>query len=63
MNPILAITPGTDTLYRVWLLGHVVCATDLADKAVWAKGEARLALIDRITGRKSRPIETLKEAA
>lgn len=61
MNPILAITPGTTTLYRVWMLGRVVCATNIAAKAVWAKSEARLALIDRITGRKSRPIHTTQQ--
>lgn len=46
MSPrILCITPGTSTIYRVWLLGREVCATDLLDKAQWAMAEARLALI------------------
>lgn len=49
MSPVLAITPGTSTLYRVWLLGREVCATNIRDKAIWAEGEARLALARAIT--------------
>ena len=49
MNPVLAITPGTSTIFRVWLLVREVCATNIDDKAIWAQAEARLALIQRIT--------------
>lgn len=63
MNRLCCITPGTTTLYRVYLLGREVCATDLLDKAIWAVGEARLALIQTITLTAGREPVAIKEAA
>ncbi len=35
------ITPGRDTLYRVWLNGREVCATNSGSLAMWALLEAK----------------------
>lgn len=37
------LTPGSSTLYRVWLRGRLVCATNCFDRAMFALGEARRA--------------------
>lgn len=36
-----AITPGATTLYRVFLLGRELCATNNASLACWAEAEAK----------------------
>lgn len=41
------VTPGTDTLYRVWLRGQLVCATNSYDRARYALGLAMRAEVGK----------------